>query len=574
MKFALAIFHFNPHWNCDSRSAHRHCTEAFAPFLNAVKDHSHWRVSVEMSGSGLEFVNQAYPHLMNLLRQLIEDGCIELISALYTPNIWVAFPHRDLLTSVRFNQRCLDELGLPRSRIFFAQEAFFGMGAARLSDAFDFAVCKDDYLTYQRSVAFVQPAFRLGRLPVLVASNHLLNELSKAVHDDPGIPARFGLCRSHLDHLEAATHLNNDANFPAARGRIGEIEWLWYHCGDGNHFGSIYKPDDLERCYYDATWSSLCVQQLESYRASGYRLSSLAEFAARLDFSTAQELSPIIEAGWNPRNARGVLCWMGSNNTASENDNGVLCSIGRARMRLVAAERAVAARGSSAEEVSKIEDTWKVLLHAQISDALGWRAGPQAVQYAITAAEQVMIAANQILGTAVAERQPLGPRALYQPCEFTEIGPGERVEHLPKAELFGVQGHGSYTSVSREIHIYECNARGIDSICGVSFPFESSEIVYCPSGMEDTPVRIRMDALELETIVLPLANGLLMIAEGQFLIKDTAYVHLAASVCPKRRSVTFAVEGSPPNKNYTWRFYLVQGTLGRAVEAANTINSV
>ena len=132
MKLALGIFHFNPHWNLDERSAHRHCTESLIPLLRTLKRHPPWQVTIEISGSGLEFINATYPKQFCLLRSLVERGQVELLSSLYTPSIWVAFPFRDLQRAVELNRRCLSRLGLPWSRIFFAQECFFGKGVAAL----------------------------------------------------------------------------------------------------------------------------------------------------------------------------------------------------------------------------------------------------------------------------------------------------------------------------------------------------------------------------------------------------------------------------------------------------------
>lgn len=146
MNIALGLFHFNPHWDLDHRSAHRHCTEALVPFMNAVAANPEWKVSVEISARGLEFINECYPGLMRRIRDLAHSLRIELISSLFTPSIWLAFPRSDLLKSIRLNQQCIARLDLPWTRIFFAQEGSFGEGATTLSDCFDIGVCRDDYL--------------------------------------------------------------------------------------------------------------------------------------------------------------------------------------------------------------------------------------------------------------------------------------------------------------------------------------------------------------------------------------------------------------------------------------------
>jgi hypothetical protein len=571
MKLAVGLFHFNPHWNADSRSAHRHCTESFAPFLNAVRANTHWKVSIEISGSGLQFIQEAYPELIRLLRSLINDGRVELISALYTPSIWVAFPRRDLLTSISMNRLCLEELKLPQSRIFFAQEAFFGGGAACLAELFDFAVCKDDYLAYYYDIDFTNPVFSLEGFRVMVSSNHLLNEIREAIKQDPDIPKRFHLRDGHLAHLNRTTELHDPTSFPASRGTIRGTEWLWYHCGDGNHFGTIHKPDDLERCYYDPIWSALCVNQIESYHEQGYCLATIGELFSRFDYSVGRELPPLVEGAWNPKKSRGLLCWMGANNTAAEDDAAVLSSISRARARLLTAERAMTSAGHTASVRSRLDEAWKLLLHAQISDALGWSAGPQAVQYSLSASEQALIAANQILG----DNAP-GPVASLDSIlnKFEAVRLSEACT-LPTPEIFGAEGEGSYTAIAGDSHVYECTFRAIgqERRCGVRFPFEMDDIVYCPSGMEKSPIRIPLRILKPSIVTLPLANGLVQIATGVFLIKDVSSVHVAACIQRDDGRVEFAIEGARHGKIHTWRFYLVHGSIDRAIACANLINS-
>ncbi len=257
-KMALGLFHFNPHWGGQLRSRHRHCTEALAPFLRALKRHPGWRVNLEISGSGLEFLQDYYPALVASLRELVSAGQVELISSLYTPALWIAFPRRDLIESILRNRDCLMKLGFKPTRIFFSQEAFFGEVVSTLSDYFDIFICKDDYLNHFFSIDYSNPCFAVGGKQVIVASGHLLYESSLLAHAEPQLAPALGLTERHRLYIEHSSELNNGRNFPARNGRFGSVEWHWYHCGDGNHFGTIYKPQDLERSYNDPAWERWC----------------------------------------------------------------------------------------------------------------------------------------------------------------------------------------------------------------------------------------------------------------------------------------------------------------------------
>jgi hypothetical protein len=571
MKIALGIFHFNPHWNADTRSAHRHCTEALAPFLRALEAHGEWRVSLEISGSGLEFVERAYPEQLRRLRSLVEKGQIELISSLYTPSLWIAFPRRDLEVGVELNRKCLARLGLPATRIFFAQEAFFGSGVTALQDHFDVAICKDDYLAYYYDLDFSKPCFTLKGMKVVVASNHLLNELAHSFSTRPEIAREYALGESHLRHLTRASQLNRPENFPAAWGAAMDVEWRWYHCGDGNHFGTIHKPDQLEHCYFDPTWSRLCVGQIESYRREGWRLGTVGELVAALDYRHATELPPLLEGAWNARVADGVFCWMGWNATPWENDAYVLTSIARSRARLLAAERGVALADPevAGRAAPRLEDAWGSLLHAQISDTLGWNAGPGAVQYSLGFSDHALVTASQILG----ELEPDAATAA-EPPPPPPIPPAVAVpsEEWPLPELFGASGGGSYTCLGPASSMYECVFAAVEADCGIRFPFEMDAIVFCPSGAEMSPETVPIETLKPPVVTLPLANGLLQIGQGLFLVKDTVSIHVAARILLRERRVEFRASGVPRGKRFLWRFYVLATDLEHAIAYANAVN--
>jgi hypothetical protein len=560
MKLALGLFHFNPHWNLDARSAHRHCTEALSPLLRSVHHHPTWRLTIEVSGSGLEFIHRAYPGLFGNLKALVENGQVELISSLYTPSLWVAFPLRDLVTSIELNRQCVDRLGLPWSRIFFAQEAFFGTGVSALQEYFDVAICKDDYIDYYYDIDWTNPCFTMRGLKVVVASSHLVSELAcwtqqaNAVH-------RVPLRSEHIQHLNEASMLNN---FPARRGVFQGITWAWYHCGDGNHFGTVYKPDNLERCYYDPIWSELCARRMEALEEEGYRLATLAQFVAGFDYRAATELPPLVEAGWNPRRSEGVFCWMGRNDTPWENDVAVLTSIARARKRLIDAETLAQKAGRRDTEVSVfIDKGWMAMMHAQISDSVGWFAGPQAVQNSLLASDETLNAAVQALDALWAA--PVAP---------AEISNRDTAESWPEPAVFGAEGAWTHQDPTPSSRVYECYVKVRDSVCGVRFPFEKDELVFCPSGMEETPVMLPRNMLKVPSVSLPLANGLLQIADDLFLVKDTTTIHLAAIVSFEDRTVEYRISGARAGKEYWWRFHLIRDVLDSAVALANVINAI
>lgn len=572
MKLAMGLLHFNPHWNLDLRSAHRHCTEALVPLLRTLRGRPDWTLSIEMSGSGLEFVGEEYPNALGMLRGLINDGQVELISSLYTPNLWVAFPERDLRRSIDLNRKCLNKLKLPTSKVFFAQEGLFGHGIERLRDYFEVVVCKDDYLSYFVDLNLHSRLFTLGGMKVVVASGHILNELRRLACDMPEMIADRELPDRYVSHIQEATALNDERSFPCRQGCQHDLQWLWYHCGDGNHFGTPYKPDDLDACYFDHGWADLCASIPDFYRRDGYTMATVEQFAGALDYFDAQELPMLPEGSWNARQSGGVLCWMGRNGSPWEDDDAILSSLSRARARVVAAEVALSTcdRDRGESPALKLDEAWRHLLHGQISDALGWSAGPQAAQTALWSAHQAFTGANQVLDE-LTECVDLDPLLRRLPALDGATG-ASTLRNWPEPVIFGGNGTCAYTARGSRIRIVECTFRATAEHCGVGFPFEGEELTYCPSGSECFPVSIPLSSLKPLSIAVPLANGMLQIAPGLFVVKDLGTVHVAAEVRRREARVNFAAYCVKEGKLHRWRFHLVVGGVTEAVEYANTLN--
>jgi hypothetical protein len=576
MKLALGLFHFNPHWNCDPRSGHRHCSESFGPFLRMLVNNPGWHVDVEISGSGLEFVNAYYPEQIRMLHSIVDRGQVELISSLYTPSIWVAFPRRDLLKSIEFNRRCLKKLGFEWSRIFFAQEAFFGSGVRVLHEHFDAAVCKDDYLAFQCDVSPMQSLYMLDGMKVVVGSNHIVNELARSVQQKALFLNGHRLSHTHLQHLmRRAREISDNETFPAAHCQCDGIEWLWYHCGDGNYMGTLAKPNDLDHCYYDRDWSSACFSQVKAYEDQGFRLATIREFLDNVDYSSAPQLPPIVEGGWNSTKSDGVFCWMGRNNTEWEEDLSVLAAVSRARARVVQAEDLIArSNGPSAvSQVQKLDRAWSTLLHAEISDPLGWCAGPLAIVRAIRYCDEALMLATQLIEEA--GRDAIDDVDASDGLEIFENPADVPDVEWPDIQFDGADGVTSFRELSSRLRLYDCAFTQSQDHCGIRVPFKLDRLVYCPTGLEEHPVAIPWDSLRIKSPTVPLSNGLLQLSEHLYLIKDIGSVHAAARIDRERQCVEFGMSGGPMKKrNFEWRFFLLAGTLDYAVRVANTVNWV
>ena len=306
------------------------------------------------------------------------------------------------------------------------------------------------------------------------------------------------------------------------------------------------------------------------YEDNGYRLATIRQLLASTDYSGTRELPPVPEGSWNPEASGGVFCWMGRNDGPWENDAGILSCISRARRQLIHAECRASVDPSLLSESSRsqLEQAWELVIRAEISDGLGWLAGPHAVQYVLRAAEDAYILANQAMDEGAECDLPVEVTGTNLQDSST---PKDR---LPEPEMFGSKGDVSCSFAGSAIRIYDVQFEAVEATCGVRFPFELEEIMFCPSGLEDVPTRIPLDVLKPKLIALPLANGLIQVSNDVFLIKETSYVHVAALVHIRDpRMIEFACQGAPVGKRYHWRFHLLSSTVTTAVKYANRINS-
>lgn len=562
MRLAVGLFHFNVQYVAGQTDLyHRYCTEAVAPFLELVERRKDWRMSFEMAGNGLEFLARNYPATLALLRKLTTEGRIELISTTYVPTIWPAFPARDLITSIELNRECLRSLDLPCSRIFFAHEAFFGLGACDLTDYFDVAVCKDDYLRYICPANAIQPAYRTGKTLVLVGANHLVNELYRR---RAGTVADRPLFAAHQRRIEEAAHLVAASASPC--GSYGDIEWQWYHLGSGHNVATWRRPEDGDEFFFDPDWAQLVEELLDSYPGEGYEFATVGELAQAIDPHVATPLPPIIEGSWDSRASEMVFAWMGRQHHVWEDDCGVLRLAWEARNRLVALERASSPERAHALGGS-IKEIWKLQLLAESSDSLGWAPKPREVEFVKEAARKVLDAVAALTQTA-----PDGPTAGTHGQFRAYCRAGAQQPPFVACDLFGAEGELSFFTVAPTLQVVEAWMRPSGSCFGVRFHAFPPELVYCPSGREEEPARISWHELDPSIVYLPLANGLIGLGDGLYLIRDNASAPIAACADRTARHVSFMVRGPNRVKQYRWRFFLFRGALDEAVQRANRLN--
>lgn len=576
MKIALGLFHFNVQYVAgDVASYHRYCTQAIIPFLRIIAGNTNYRVSLAMAGSGLEFLASQYPEAINLMRRLVAEERVELISSTYAPTFWVAFPQRDLIKSIEINRHCLSELGLTASNIFFAQEAFFGPGIEKIGHLFSTAVCKEDYLRYLYEADSFRPIYQLGAVRVVVGRNHLLNELRRIMRRHGTNAQDFSVFfRKKLDETE---RLFSDSNEETAAGSTRGVEWYWYHVGSGHHFCTWSSPEQWETFFADPAWMCLNIGVLDQLIAEGYRLGSITEFARALDDGQCEKMPPIVEGSLNAGRSQGVYAWMGRQQGAWENDAGILGLAWRSRANVRKCEDIVERTldtYAKQENAVTLRNLWKQQLFAESSDPLGWAPLPTETLFGRVAAENSLQASSRFLAGGAASRTN---------CETDDSNPDltnfiglgrQTLQPWVCAEFVGTEGEIQWMDVGDQEQICEVLFRTSGTEHGIRFERGSTCITYCPSGMEDEPTRIDLSQMRPDKIYLPLANGLISLSERMWLVRLNEFGQVAVRISKLDSWLTFTVEGEQNPVRQMWRFVVLKGTVEFAVKLANRLNRI
>jgi len=455
-KFALGLHHLNIAYVAgDINSYHRQVREAVLPFFSLLTRHSSWRMSLEMTGYTIQFLGENYPQAIEQLRNLVENDQIELISATYAPQLWIAFPRKDFNKSIEINRQILNHYDLPISSIFFAQENFIGEGIKTLSDRFDTAVVKDDYYFYLHHCPdkeeLLPPYYQFGEMKLLVGWGHILetmaaqvlknverskssNSESEILSANPSLRGWFHRVKQRFSNAKTITQhqLAVQESFHRGIHRHGifldepahqvllearqrylfgspltfrvsqykDMQWTWYHMGSAERYCTpVAFPGDIVRYQRNPDWLHLAEQCLLEYEHQGYQLATITEFLQAIDQSGFEPplAEPLLDGNWNMGRSRGCFTWLGWNRNESQNDLAVRTHNWKSRTQLLQLEGATkesSLEPTDKEELKKdIQDIWEHQLLAEVSDSTGWFPLQPEVWFGLQESETVL---NQV----------------------------------------------------------------------------------------------------------------------------------------------------------------------------------
>jgi hypothetical protein len=518
---------------------------------------------VEICGSGLEFLDRHYPQIIELIRELLHWGKIELISSTFAPTAWIAFPERDLVKSVEINLKLLDRLRLPRSRIFFSQECFFGVGLVSLNQYFDAFLCKDDYLKYFLIDQHLDPIYDFGKGAAIVGANHIFNEIIRESHAGGKIAAAISQALvKKVASLPKLLRLSDPRP-----NEIGNHQFFWYHMGSAHHFSTLGSPTDMDSFYINTDWINVIADYLEGIMDKGFQFGFMSDILAATAKCPRRSLPFIPEGSWNSERSLGVYAWMGKSTSKWHNSSATLAKVWKSREALRLSESTATHDGGGPITNKELERLWANQIEAESSDSLGWIPTFKEVCWGRDIAEKIR--------RAVAGRGNV---------DFTEIvleaTTLDRVPCDPEAVPVATDSFGGDSTINWSVCKFGCLVCDVEiradggGPAGIRFQKSPHHILYCPTGRESFLYELDVSQFRPENIYLPLSNGLISIGLNIFLIRINTYGVIAAKVSRNGRAVEFSIDDAYKGLKINCAFLIYHGNAVDAIQLANRINMV
>lgn len=570
-RYALSMFHFNiqyvagglegfvnflPPDSPDLRAweindvgvEDRIVTESFEPVLDLYLAHPTWGVNLELQAYFLDVLAARHPAVLDKLRSLAVSGQAEVVSFQYSDQLFLAFPREDWEHSQTLTRQTFERLGIPLATTVFAQEGQAGVGMARAmaERGYRVLVWPKNLIIYQHGNFDAAPYYKLGDVDMIAGAQGVRSVVSGSAGD-----------------VEI------------------DVNWTFFDDGEllaTNGVDPYFTPTFIHKPSAVARYEN----QLADLEAQGYSVSTIGRYVEEVKGLgvAAAQAPPLLDGTWQPNSTDGLRKWLGGGGLwDAERDNDVRSLQATAHRELVAAQTAASTAGTDG---SALDDAWRLLGLAEVSDSTGINPFRGEVEYGIAHATEALRIATEAIDAAkaglgaqtvqidVAEGSVLVDPPLPEPAP--EIAPPLQIV----VDGGGRQWRQTWTETAPGVARLEVQfdpGSGVKAKkLAVTFPGDSTDIVYCPALDDNRPVSIPKSAFSFDHFQMGLANGLIGLSAGRFVVKETARVHLAATVTPTNGDVTFSDDTAPVDDQQTWVFHVVDGTLDDAVGYANRLN--
>ncbi len=525
-------------------------TQSFAPLLDVLNRHPSWHVDLELQGLMVEVMAARHPATLDLLRTLAKRGQVELISFQYSDQFFLAYPKRDLVRSVKKTRAVFQANDLPLSPVVFNQEGQFNEGMLKVmaEEGYSTAVMATNLYDYLYGQGPPSHFYAKDGVDVVITGGSTTGDLT-AEWDGPG------------DGELIVTHNLN----PYA----------------GTDF--VTYPADVMQWEANRT----------AEEGAGTQHLTVTELVALAKARTPFGPLPLINDGtWRPNNTHNLWRWMGGSGalfdllTPTEEDNPVLTSNMKASRDVAACEAVIAwaqKKPGQQARLDALDAAARELMLAQVSDSTGWTPWLGEVNYSLDHAK----AAHDAAVACIDAPELRGPESLT-----VDLATGAVTENTPVAALTGTAADAPFevkvTAPNRQVTLtwkrltperLELKVDGTtsssttDRTVSLEFPLATDHVTYTPALDEgrliDEPASTFAAGVE-QTLSSP--NGLWGIAPNRFLVKDTAFVHLAALAHYDLQNLQVTDETVRADQEVHWRFEVIDADPARALELATQLN--
>ncbi len=572
-KFALGLHHLNIAYVAgDYNSYHRQVTESVIPLLDLLGRHSSWCFNIELSGYSIEFIAKHYPIVLNRLKILIESKQIHLISAEYAPRIWFSFPRKDMLKSIEMNVQILNKYDLKASRIYFAQENFFGPGISSLEDWFDTAIIKDDYFyhLYPNLIKddMQPPYYKLNKQKLVIGWGHILEEMAgKVFKSNEHINSEYAHWPENRLNLlgKALTGRLFASKVPFQSQTWNEIEWTWYHFGSSERFSKFWTdPSDPDRYKFEPQWISVAEKCLETYEEQGFEISAIDDFVNAIETNgfNAPIAPALVEGSWNMKKSRGGFVWMGQNSNDFHNALEIRNQNSITRKQIMELEQSLVIE----KKPKLLNYLWKLQLLSETSDSTGWLPKPCEVEFSLSKSKRIHHIYDLLMNQTNVKPQTFSWSKFFNGKEisFDEL-------YVKCFKVYGVVAKSEFFQINSKTQFIRIEFSTSKNFAGVGFNLTENNVRYSPALLEQAINKINLDALAPKQLCLPLTNGLISIDNNLHVIKNNDLFNLCCIVDKEMKSLKFVVE-KEKTKPFVCEFLLFQGEINDALKLANQLN--
>lgn len=556
-RFALGMFHFNLQYvagglvgmgapetdKSEKDLEDRIIVETFEPVLDLFLAHPTWGQDIELQGYMLEVLAQRHPAVLDKLRTLATRKQIDVVSFHYSDQFYIAYPRLDWERSVAMTKTIFEGAAVPLSTTVFCQEGQIGLGiAATLPD-----VGRKTLVWSKNNFDYQHPGQKPAALYTVGSA--------RIVTTEPTVTT------VGADTVESNWTFVDDGELLAAG-------------GTSPYFNFAKQPQamvDYEK-------------KLADLEAQGFAIAPVARYVEALEaLGVGEPPPPLLDGTWQPQVTNSSFKWMGGRAIfgADERDNEVRSLGAIAHRELVLAEAAARAAGLDAK--AEIDAGWRLLALGEVSDATGITPIRNEVEYGLANLTEALRLARDVITRAKArsgagaasvaiDAQAGTMSAASAPAEpaFTDEGP--LAIQITAPDRDGVRVRWQKVDAAHWIANVEIPP-GDAARVTVSFPGAVGDIVYTPA-LTSSIAHAPRSAFGFEQYNLPLWDGLIGLGNGRFLIKDTAFVHLAARVTPASGDVSFTDETIPLDDAVTWKFHVFDGDEAAAAKLAHDLNDM